>query len=147
MATTYSFLNIHAAINGPAGSFSLGAGSGNAEEGITIVMDEDKTTLTIGADGEGMHSLHAGKPGTVTIRLLKTSPVNAQLSEMYRAETAQAGLYGQDIITVNDVQRGDNITASGCGFLKHPDINFAKDGGTIEWTFKAIKIDQILGAN
>lgn len=147
MSSSYSFLNVQAAITGPTGSFSIGSGSANAEEGITISMEEDKTTLTIGADGEGMHSLHAGKSGTVTVRLLKTSPVNAQLSVMYNLTTSQAGLYGQNIITVSDVERGDFITARGCGFQKHPDLTYAKDGGLVEWTFKAIKIDQLLGDN
>ncbi len=32
--------------------------------------------MTVGADGEVMHSLHAGKSGTITVTLLKTSPVN-----------------------------------------------------------------------
>lgn len=29
--------------------------------------------MTVGADGEVMHSLHAGKSGTITVTLLKTS--------------------------------------------------------------------------
>lgn len=146
MSSTYSFLNVQAAISGPNGAFSLGAGSGNAEEGITIAMDEDKTTTTLGADGEGMHSLHASKVGTVTVRLLKTSPVNAQLSAMYNADQSSAAVWGQNTITISDTARGDFISARQVAFMKHPDINYAKDGGTVEWTFKAIKIDQLLGA-
>ncbi len=146
MSSTYSFLNVQAAINGPNGAFPLGAGSGSAEEGITIVMDEDKTTVTLGADGEGMHSLHASKVGTVTVRLLKTSPVNALLSQMYNGDSSDAALWGQNVITVSDTARGDFISARQAGFLKHPDLTYAKDGGTVEWAFKAIKIDQLLGA-
>jgi hypothetical protein len=36
-------------------------------------MTEAKNTMTVGADGEVMHSLHAGKSGTITVTLLKTS--------------------------------------------------------------------------
>ncbi len=39
-------------------------------------MGGPKNTMTIGADGEVMHSLHADKSGTVTVNLLKTSPTN-----------------------------------------------------------------------
>jgi hypothetical protein len=46
-------------ISGPNGSFSLGAGAGDAEGGISVVMTEDKSTMTIGADGSVMACLHA----------------------------------------------------------------------------------------
>jgi hypothetical protein len=70
----------------------LGYGSANAEEGITVTMTEAKNTMTIGADGEVMHSLHAGKSGTITVTLLKTSPVNKKLSLMYNAEPVLSDL-------------------------------------------------------
>jgi len=41
------------------GVIDLGYGAAIAEEGITFAMAGDKNTMTIGADGEGMHSLHA----------------------------------------------------------------------------------------
>ncbi|MBU9403923.1 DUF3277 family protein, partial [Burkholderia multivorans] len=60
---TYSFQDVTATIVGPGGAFSLGYGSANAEEGITIAQAGDKNTMTVGADGEVMHSLHADKSG------------------------------------------------------------------------------------
>jgi hypothetical protein len=50
-------------------------------------MTEAKNTMTVGADGEVMHSLHGGKSGTITVTLLKTSPVNKKLSLMYNAQS------------------------------------------------------------
>lgn len=141
---TYSFLNIAAAFTGAAGAFSLSEG-GVAEEGITVSLTEDKGTMVVGADGNGMHSLHAGKSGTVTIRMLKTNPINKKLMDAYNYETASAANYGGDTITIRDPYRGDSITARQCGFRKIPDLSYAKDGGTLEWSFNAIKIDEILG--
>jgi hypothetical protein len=69
-------MDVTATLAGPTGDIDLGYGSANAEEGITVTMTEAKNTMTIGADGEVMHSLHAGKAGTITVTLLKTSPVN-----------------------------------------------------------------------
>ncbi len=43
---------------------------------ITVTQWAAQNTMTIGADGEVMHSLHADKSGTVTVNLLKTSPTN-----------------------------------------------------------------------
>ncbi len=53
----YSFLNVNATIAGPGGAFNLAAGAAAAEEGITIEAAEDKNVMTIGADGQGQHSL------------------------------------------------------------------------------------------
>lgn len=143
--STYSFANVVAAIQGPGGSISLGNGAGPSEEGITVTMTEDKNTMTIGADGSGMHSLHAGKSGTITVRLLKTSPTNALLMEMYNFQTASSANHGQNVISVRDPVRGDSVQASQCAFRKAPDLNYAKDGGTNEWGFDCIYIDEKLG--
>ncbi|MQB09522.1 DUF3277 family protein [Agrobacterium sp. ICMP 6402] len=142
---TYSFLDVTASIAGPGGNFSLGNGSGNSEEGITVTMTEDKNTMTIGADGSAMHSLHAGKSGSVSVRLLKTSPVNKQLMTLYNYQTTSSALHGRNTITIRDTARGDSITAAICAFAKAPDLTYAKDGNTVEWSWQAGKIDQILG--
>lgn len=142
---TYSFLDCQAAIRDPAGSFSLGNGAGAAEEGITVSFVDDKGSMMIGADGQAMHSLHAGKGGTVTVRVLKTSPVNALLSDLYNATTQSGADYGQSTIVIRDPVRGDDITCSGCAMRKHPDIAFAKDGGLQEWNWNVAELDMKLG--
>jgi len=142
---TYSFLDVTAAIQGAGGSINLAAGAGSAEEGITIEAMEDKSIMTIGADGAGMHSLVANEASTVTVRLLKTSPINAQLSQMYNTQTASSALHGRNTITVRDSIRGDSITMTEVAFKKRPAINYAKEGGAVEWTFDAIKTTTVLG--
>ena len=142
---TYSFLDVTAAIQGPGGSINLAAGAGSAEEGITIEAMEDKSIMTIGADGAGMHSLVANEASTVTVRLLKTSPVNGQLSQMYNTQTATSANHGKNTITVRDSIRGDSITMTEVAFKKRPAINYAKEGGAVEWTFDAIKTTTVLG--
>lgn len=142
---TYSFIDVAATIVGPGGSFSLGYGAGNAEEGISIAMVEEKNTMTIGADGSVMHSLHAGNGGTVTLRFLKTSPTNQMLSVMYDAQRVSSALWGQNTIVISDPARGDQISCRQCAFQRWPNVNYAKDGGTQEWAFHAGMIDGILG--
>lgn len=143
--STYSFQDVVAAMVGPGGSVNLGNGAGAAEEGITIEPVGDKNTMTIGADGSGMHSLAANEASTVTVRLLKTSPINAQLALMYALQTKSSLMHGKNVITVRDVVRGDVITLTGVAFKKRPAINFAKEGGLNEWQFDAIKTVTILG--
>lgn len=141
----YSFLDIVAAITGPNGSFSIGNGAGVAEEGITITMIDAKNTMVIGADGQGMHSLHAGKGGTVTLRLLKTSPTNAQLQDMYSADTASSANHGRNTIVIRDPSRGDVASAKFCAFQRFPDTTYSKDGNVVEWVWDSAEVDVLLG--
>lgn len=145
MSKTYSFLDCNCSIVGPGGAFSLGAGSGNADEGITFTPTGEINTMQIGADGTGQHSLHADKSGKITIRLLKTSPTNAQLSQLVNFQRQSAASHGQNTITLNDSQRGDSVSAQQVAFSRVPDLNYAKEAGLVEWVFDAVKIDFVLG--
>lgn len=144
-SNSYSFLDVQCAITGPGGSFSIGSSAGIAEEGISVELEGDKDTMTIGADGSVMHSLHAARAGTVTVRLLKTSPVNSDLATMYNFQTTTSANNGQNTISVRDPVRGDSITAQSCAFKKLPNNINATVGGLMEWLFNAGQIDEILG--
>ncbi|WP_323168843.1 DUF3277 family protein [Pantoea agglomerans] len=143
--SAYSFIDVTASLTGPSGAVDLGYGAANSDEGIVVSMTEAKNTMTTGADGEGMHSLHAGKSGTVTINLLKTSPVNKKLSLMYNAQTLSSTLWGNNVIVVRNTASGDLVTARGCAFQKVPDFSNPKVAGTVTWVFDCIKIDELLG--
>lgn len=142
----YSFLDVVASITGPGGNFPLGSGSGAAEEGISLARAEAKSTMMVGADGSGMHSLHAGKHGTVTVTLLKTSPTNQLLMAMYNFQTSSSANHGRNVISVRNPVSGDAFTCTGVAFQKAPDLAYAKDGNTVQWAFDAIQIDGILGS-
>lgn len=145
-SSVYSFLNFQCALTGPGGSVNLGDGAGVAEEGITFSPTGEISSMVIGADGSGQHSLHADKSGKITVRLLKTSPTNKQLMAMYNSQTASAASHGQNTISGTDTIRGDSLTASQVAFTKAPDLTYAKEAGFADWEFMAITIDRILGA-
>lgn len=145
MTATYSFLDVNVAIVGPGGGFSLGAGSGNAEEGITIEPVEDIDTMTIGADGSAMHSLHASKGGKCTVRLLKTSPTNALLSELVAFQRTSGANHGQNVITLINKATFDIITMQQVAFSRLPNLSYAKEGGVNEWEFNSGIMDYALG--
>jgi hypothetical protein len=142
---TYSFLDFSASMTGPTGDVDLGYGSANAEEGVTVAMTEAKNTMTVGADGEVMHSLHAGKSGTVTVTLLKTSPVNKKLSLQYNAQSQSSSLWGNNVFVLRNHASGDLVTIRSAAFQKQPDFANAKDGGTVAWVFDGGKVDEVLG--
>lgn len=145
MGHTYSFLDVSCSMTGPTGIIDLGAGSANSKEGITVTMAEAKNTMTIGADGEGMHSMHGGKSGTITVNLLKTSPQNKKLSIAYNAQSLSSALWGNNVFVVRNSVSGDLVTARGGAFQKVPDFANAEDGATVAWVFDCIKIDSLFG--
>ena len=143
---TYSFLDVVATIVGPGGSISIGSGAGVAEEGISIEFADDLDTMLIGADGKGQHGLSANRSGTITVRLLKTSPVNQQLMAMAEFQSASASTHGQNTLVVTDVSRNDVVTAKQVAFARRPSLQFAKDPGLNEWRFNAVAIFPVLGS-
>lgn len=147
MAYAYSFLDVHAAITGTGGSFPLsGDRVGIAQEGLTIAPTGEKNVMTVGADGGVMHSLSADASGTITLNLLRTSPVNRLLQNLYNYQAQSSSYWGSNTITVRDVARGDTVTCQGVAFAKSPDKVFAKEGGTVQWTFHAGKIEAQFGS-
>jgi hypothetical protein len=142
---TYSFKEVGAAIDGPGGNISIGAGSGVAEEGITIERTEDSNTMAIGADGEVMHSLHAGDSGQVRARFLKTSPTNARLQAMWNYQRTTGANHGRNTITLRDFQRGDIVTCTEVAFTGNPSLTWSKAGQMVEWHFHAGHVDPVLG--
>lgn len=142
----YSFLNVTATLTGPgAVALNMGTGAAVAEEGITIESVEDKNVMTIGADGRGQHSLVASDSRKITVRLLKTSPVNKALMALYDLQSQSSSLWGQNVITVSDSGRGDINVVQGCAFKKAPTITYAKEGGMMEWEFDGIAGNSVLG--
>lgn len=142
----YSFLNVNATIAGPGGVLNLAAGAAAAEEGITVEPVEDKNVMTIGADGKGQHSLIASDARTCTVRLLKTSPVNAALMLMYNLQSASSALWGKNVITIVDSGRNDYSALQYCAFKKVPVLTYAKEAGFNEWVFDVISGNSILGS-
>jgi len=142
----YSFLNVSCAFVGPGGVFNLAAGAAVAEEGISIEPVEDKNVMTIGADGKGQHSLVASDAKKITVRLLKTSPVNAQLMIAYNLQSASSALWGKNTMTVADSGRNDLTILQNCAFRTPPTLNYAKEAGLNEWVFDVISGNSILGA-
>ena len=102
--------------------------------------------MTVGADGTGMHSLSADRSARVTVRLLKTSPVNAQLSAMLALQRSSGPLHGQNTITITDAARGDVITCRQVAFARQPPLSYGKVAGVVEWTFNAAAVDPTLGS-
>jgi hypothetical protein len=143
--STYSFQQVTASLVGIGGNINIGQGSGSAAEGITIEPVGDKNSMTIGADGSVSHSLSASSAQTVTVRLLKTSPDNALLQDMFNFQTESALTHGFNVITLRDIARGDFLTLTEVAFANESSLTYATEAGINEWVFNAGKSARILG--
>lgn len=150
----YSFKDVVASIAGIGGAFQfgnnnsravgLGSGAGVADEGISVERSEDRNTMQTGADKHITHSLHVADAGTVRIRLLKTSATNGLLLEMYKTQRASSAVWGDNVISVQDIVRGDKMTCTEVAFTGEPTLAWGKTAQVQEWTFHAGHIDGTL---
>lgn len=139
---TYSFMDVTASFAGPTGVIDLGYGSASAKEGISYEFGQPRNNKTVGADGEVMHSLRADKSGTITVRLLYTSPVNAKLKAMFNAQSLSSSVWGNNVITILNKGNTDTVVARSVAFQGLPSQTFAEDGQPVlEWVFDCGKID------
>lgn len=145
--STYSFLNVNVTMVGPGGVINLGAGAANAKTGISVEAAEDIGHMDVGADGVVQHSLHANQSGTCSVRLQKTSPINAQLQTMYNFQTSSSANYGQNTISLNNPATGDKVILQNVGFKRAVALTYAEDAGMNEWQFNVGSITRILGAD
>jgi hypothetical protein len=152
----YSFADVAMTLTGPGGvvslgngtpnpAVSLGYGAGVDDAGITIEYEEDRGKLDIGADGQPMHTLRTNASGTVTVRLQKTSPMNAVLMDMYNYQTLSSLNWGQNVIVISDPALGDIITCNSVAFKRAPNITYAQDANANEWAFLVGQILPSLG--
>ena len=142
-SAAYSFLDVFASITGDGIAHSF---TGHAQEGYSIMMGGTRNTLVVGAGGDGMNSLRAGRNGSFHLRLLKTSLSNQILSDNFAYQAASAATWGKNVILVRDSARGDTINISGAAYSKFPDNGYGENGNIIEWVWDATFIDSTLGA-
>jgi len=142
--TTYSFLDVQATLVAPSQSFDI-ASAGVSSEGIRLAMVGEKDVMTIGADGDGMHTLIASDASNCEISLLKDAPGNALMNALYNFQKTSSANWGGIQITINNNIMGDTIVLNGGAFAKQADIAYAQEGTMNVWSFKFISRDDTLG--
>jgi hypothetical protein len=82
-----------------------------------------------------MHSLHASRAGKAMVRLLKTSPQNAVLSQLLAYQRTSSLFWGQNVLSLANPITGDSYPCSSVAFAEVPSNTWAEDAGMIEWNF------------
>jgi hypothetical protein len=143
----YSFADVQATLSGQFGVILLGNGSGSSDEGISFEAIEERNRMTIGADGSGFHTLIQSRAARAMVRILKTSPTNAALQQMFNAQSQSSLFWGQNVFAVSNPVMGDVASATGVAFGKQPGNQWGKDPNVIEWEFHCIRASFTMGGN
>jgi len=76
--------------------------------------------------------------------LLKTSPTNGRLMDLYKQQRKGSATWGRNTISVQDRARNDRVTASEVAFMGEPALTYGKTGNVNEWAFHAGHIEGTL---
>jgi hypothetical protein len=142
--TTYSFLDNQIALISPSVSFDIGS-AGVSDDAFRVANVGPKTTMTIGADGDGMHNLIASNAARAEVSFLKEGPGNALMSALYNFQSASSANTGNISITVQNNVTGDSIALAGGAIEKQADISYTREGASVVWSFNFISRRDFLG--
>jgi hypothetical protein len=142
----YSFSDVHGLFVGPGGVIPFGMGFGSADEGITFEQTEDKNKMTVGAGGDYMHALIMNDSAKASIHLLKTSPLNAALTQMFAYQKTSSLFWGKNLLSVTNPATGDQNSGAGVAFTRRPSNSYAKDPNQLVWDFEIGALYVTLGA-
>lgn len=139
MAKTYDAKRVYITF-GPVIIVELAPGSF-----VTAARDEQAFTKQIGATGEGARSKSNNNAGTVKITLMQTASTNELLTALAKLdEVSNQGVYP---LMVKDGNGTTLIASPGAWIQKLPDVEFAVEAGTREWTFDTDQLEMEVGSN
>ncbi|QBH97295.1 DUF3277 family protein [Limnobaculum zhutongyuii] len=116
-------------------------------DAISVKRAEELYTLKVGIDGGVARSRNANKSGTIEIKLLQTSKVNDELSDMFYVDNF--GEDGSPVLPISITDgNGRTLCSAGQAWLKAvPEITFGKDIGERSWAFDCADLKVYIGGN
>lgn len=109
---------------------------------IEIERDEDSFKKQVGAQGDTVRIASLNRGGKIKIRLLKESPVNAQLSAALLADENGDGVPAPAFM--RDFNSDASLAESTEAWLMKPaPMGNGSDGGIREWTFDCADLNMV----
>jgi len=103
------------------------------DEFLAVEKNEDDSTMTIGADGEGAVSRNKNESGTFTITLLASSAANDVLMAAYGAFKAIGAV---SIIFAKDLNGRSTHLGERCVPKKLPAVTYSRGVGERVWVWE-----------
>lgn len=119
---------------------------GYAEDSqITVELNSPLYTMKVGAGGEVVRSRSRDKSGTITFKLLQTSPSNDVLSAL--AQLDQTGL-GVVPYMLKDMLSPTTIAHAATAWISEmPKGEYGKESGDREWKVQTNNLELFFGGN
>ncbi len=141
---TYSFKDLTGAFTHPlAGDFAFFGQVGLGQ--ITIVMNTEKTTHDVSADGTVMPSAISGDNGQASIEIQQTSILHKFLLDWYNLiktamDSNDVSTWAGASMTLRSTTDGSSHVLQGISPAKIPDKPYAAQGQKVTWILMAADI-------
>lgn len=117
-------------------------------EFVTVERDSDAFSDVVGTDGDVSRSRSSDKRGTITIKLLQTSPTNALLSALHEADLNTPGGAGVGQAVVRDRLNGaTKFSANHAWIMKAPDVSLDRTATSREWKIRCADLSSFEGGS
>ena len=112
---------------------------------LVVAHDEQSVTKTIGATGEAARAVTNNRAGTITVSLMQTSHVNAQMSALNVADEST----GSAVVPFLAMDTGgaDVHIAPHVWLNKSPDATYGRDVGRNTYVFDTGDLSSFLGGS
>lgn len=116
-------------------------------DAITARRSEDAYSTKAGLDGGVGRARNANKSGEFEFKLLSTSGVNDQLSDLLAIDNLNSDGSAVFPISVTDGSGTSLASASSCWIKTYPEVVFGKEVGERTWVFSAADLSLYVGGN
>lgn len=146
IATVYSFKDLTGSLTNPTFGVAFLLQGGNIGIGqITIVMNTERTTHDVAADGTVMPSYVAGDNGELNIEMQQTSQLHHELLSLYNlcvsaANGGDVSGWASTALSIRTILDGSTHTCNGVSFAKIPDKPYQAQGQKITWRLMAANV-------
>lgn len=116
-------------------------------DAISVKRNAELYTTKVGIDGGVARVRIADKTGTIEIKLLQTSKVNDELSDMFYINNFSND--GSPVLPISVTDgNGRTLCSAGQAWLKSvPEVSFGKDIGERTWAFECADLKMYVGGN
>lgn len=102
---------------------------------VSVAYNSDAATMVEGADGSPAIAFKRGSRGaTVTFTCLQTSLGNNILNSLLQVQKYQGTSAATVSVTIRNAQGGELVSMPRGVFQKEPDVSYAAEVGSREWT-------------
>ncbi len=130
-SSVYSSLHVQATLNGLSVQ-----GLWDGDDAISIAPGVDRGTLLVGAQGDGLFSIHADRSATISIKLQHTSPTHRLLTQLDIAQQAGQGVIGFPFDLI-DTASGEGGSSDRVFIRQAPTVAHGKAAAMREWVLVA----------